>query len=65
MLPDEEATNQDLDQEEEEAQAVETIQTKTAGFATYAKFKDTNRKNAGNESRRINHAGMPKDEPTG
>jgi hypothetical protein len=65
MLPDEDLTNLDLAQGEEEAQVAETIRTEMACFATSAKFKDTDRKNARNESRRINPAGMPKIEPTG
>jgi len=65
MLPDEDLTNRDLEPGEEEAPAAETIQTKMAAFATFAKFKDIRRKNAVNESRRINLVKMLKDKPTG
>jgi len=36
-----------------------------ASSATFAKFKGAGRKNATNESKKRNHAGMPKDKPTG
>ncbi len=45
-LPNKDLTNQVLDPGEEEAQVAETIQIETAGFATFAKFKDIDRKNA-------------------
>jgi hypothetical protein len=51
MLPDKDLTNRDLEPEEEEAQAAETIQTETAGFATFAKSKGTARRNAGNKTK--------------
>ncbi len=62
--PDEEATK--LDQEdEEEIPALEATATGTANTATSAKSRDTDKKNAGSESRRINPAVTLKDDTTG
>jgi hypothetical protein len=62
--PDEEATK--LDQEdEEEIPALEATATGTANTATSARSRDIDKKNAGNESRRINLAEMPKDDTIG
>ncbi len=62
--PDEEATK--LDQEdEEEIPALEAMATGTANIATSANSRDTDKKNAGSESRRINPAAMLKDDTTG
>ncbi len=62
--PDEEATK--LDQEdEEEILALEATATGTANTATTANSRDTDKKNAGSESRRINPAATLKDDTTG
>jgi hypothetical protein len=61
--PDEEATK--LDQAEEEIPAMEATATGTANTATSARSRDTDKKNAGNESRRINPAVTLKDDTTG
>jgi hypothetical protein len=62
--PDEEAIK--LDQEdEEEIPALEATATGTANTATSAKSRDTDKKNAGSESRRINPAETLKDDTTG
>jgi hypothetical protein len=61
--PDKEATK--LDQAEEEIPAMEATATGTANTATSAKSRDTDKKNAGSESRRINPATMLKDDTSG
>ncbi len=61
--PDEKATK--LDQDEEEIPAMEATATGTANTATSAKSRDTDKKNAGSESRRINPAATLKDATTG
>jgi hypothetical protein len=61
--PDKEATK--LDQAEEEILAMEATATGTANTATSAKSRDTDKKNARSESRKINPATTLKDDTTG
>jgi hypothetical protein len=63
IAPDEEAINPD--QAEEEIPALEITTTGTANTATSAKSRDTDKKNVGSESRKINPAEMLKDDTTG
>ncbi len=61
--PDEEATK--LDQDKEEIPAWEATATGTANTVTSAKSRDTDKKNARSESRRINPAATLKDDTIG
>jgi hypothetical protein len=61
--PDEEATN--LDQDEEETQAMGITAIGMANFATFARSMDIAKKNAGSKSRKISLAVMLKDATTG
>ncbi len=64
-LTDEEVTNPDQDPGEEEIRVAETTQTKTEDSATSARSQGTDRRSAGNKSRRTSPAETHKDEPTG
>jgi hypothetical protein len=61
--PDKEATK--LDQDEEETQAMGITAIGTANSATFARSRDTVKKNAGSGSRKISLATMLKDATTG
>ncbi len=65
MPPAEEATKQDPDSTNEEAQAAETTQTGRTNIATSANSKDIGKRNAEKGSRKTNPAETPKDEHIG
>jgi hypothetical protein len=65
ILEEEEIINLDPDSKEEETQATEITQIGMTNSAISARFKGTDKKNAGNKSRRINPVVMPKDRLTG
>jgi hypothetical protein len=64
-LPDEEVTNLDQEPGEEEIRVAETILIKTEDSATSARSKGTDKRSAGNRSRKTSPAMTRKDEPTG
>jgi hypothetical protein len=64
-LPDEEVTNPDQEPGEEEMRVVETTEIGMEDSATFARSKGTDKKSAGNESRRTSPAETHKDEPIG
>jgi hypothetical protein len=63
--PDEEVTNLDQEPDEDEIQMAEVTTTGMENSATSARYKGTDKRNAGNRSRRTNHAVTHKDELTG
>jgi len=65
ILQEEEIINPDPNSKEEQTQVAEMTQIGMANSAICARFKGTNKKNARNETRRINPVAMPKDRLTG